>query len=448
MPTRARDAAGLLAGDGQPPVARRRTDTMMLWALLVALAAGAVAAFATGATTLEGAGCGQNLTIAAAVFLAAAWKAGPGRVRAVCLGLTAAALVVIVLILPIYPTQAVGILALIYCAMTLHEDVVAWVVTLVGSTVTTLVGAAVDPTLVFGPGHRHQHETVGSLAGHLLMFVLAATASGVAWVVVLRARAAERDAMLAERAVEMLLPALSGSAPISAFAADGERPSERAVEQVKALSMRGRQLLDGLEEVVIEVGPDGRVEYANPAAGVLWGRQASDLRGQDAGALLLLPWPTLRDMAQSRVAARTTAVCTTGQRVPVQATVVPLFAGAHEAGFVITVINLTDRLAAQEAALERERLLTQRQYALELNDTVVQGLTVAVYAQEVGEEGEAATMLRETLARAREMVSALLDDGAPLDAATLRRLTPANPMQDSTSDPVWTGASGPEERLF
>lgn len=75
-------------------------------------------------------------------------------------------------------------------------------------------------------------------------------------------------------------------------------------------------------------------------------------------------------------------------------------------------------------ALELQRKELAQRQALEINDTVVQGLTVASYALDLGDNDLAAAALQETLAAARTLVSRLLDDtsgGNPLQAGDLVR---------------------------
>lgn len=67
----------------------------------------------------------------------------------------------------------------------------------------------------------------------------------------------------------------------------------------------------------------------------------------------------------------------------------------------------------------------------EIHDTVVQGLTVTKYALDGGNTEAASEAIRDTLSRAREIISALLDETSPLPG-DLRRTTRA--MDDITQD--------------
>ncbi len=100
-----------------------------------------------------------------------------------------------------------------------------------------------------------------------------------------------------------------------------------------------------------------------------------------------------------------------------------------------TCIDITERVLAEKAQEEiaaslREADLRRRQ-ALQINDNVVQGLTTALYALEMGELATSTSYLQRTLSAARKMIDDLV---APLAAAEL-----------SPGDLVRTTASGLEE---
>ena len=80
-----------------------------------------------------------------------------------------------------------------------------------------------------------------------------------------------------------------------------------------------------------------------------------------------------------------------------------------------------------EAARSQEEQLRRRQ-ALEINDNVVQGLTVAKYALDAGDIEDAKKAIEKTLGAARHIITELLDDGPEdlrLVAGDLVRLEPA-----------------------
>ena len=74
------------------------------------------------------------------------------------------------------------------------------------------------------------------------------------------------------------------------------------------------------------------------------------------------------------------------------------------------------RLAAEETAQRLRDAHLRRRQALEINDNVVQGLTIAVYAIEDGDYDRAVSYLDRTLAAGRKMMNDLLE---PLDRGDL-----------------------------
>ncbi len=86
------------------------------------------------------------------------------------------------------------------------------------------------------------------------------------------------------------------------------------------------------------------------------------------------------------------------------------------------------RSATDASARPHEEQLRRRQ-ALEINDNVVQGLTVAKYALDAGNHEEARRAIEQTLVSARQIITELLDAGEANDlrlvAGDLVRLQPA-----------------------
>ncbi len=97
-----------------------------------------------------------------------------------------------------------------------------------------------------------------------------------------------------------------------------------------------------------------------------------------------------------------------------------------------TCLDITDAVRAEQAreaiaARELEHRLRRHQ-ALEINDSVVQGLVAASYALELGDHEQAATHLAGTLAAARDMMDDLLDlvEGSQPAPGDLVRSAPAS----------------------
>jgi PAS domain S-box-containing protein len=73
-----------------------------------------------------------------------------------------------------------------------------------------------------------------------------------------------------------------------------------------------------------------------------------------------------------------------------------------------TAIDMTDRIEAERSQRELAELEARHQQAMEINDNVVQGLTVAAYSLEIHEEQRAGKAIRATLGAARKIVEKLL----------------------------------------
>ena len=95
--------------------------------------------------------------------------------------------------------------------------------------------------------------------------------------------------------------------------------------------------------------------------------------------------------------------------------------------------DITERVTHQKLAEEYDRRLREaqlrQQQALQINDNVVQGLTVAKYAQEMGRPEQASEAIDRTLEAARRIITDLLkerSDEGPLGPGDLVRERPAS----------------------
>jgi hypothetical protein len=83
---------------------------------------------------------------------------------------------------------------------------------------------------------------------------------------------------------------------------------------------------------------------------------------------------------------------------------------------------------APEGAQMFEDLKVRERQALEINDNIVQGLTVAKYAMSIGAEDQSRRAVDDTLVRARQIITDLLGEpgsSIELGPGDLRRVTPA-----------------------
>lgn len=86
-----------------------------------------------------------------------------------------------------------------------------------------------------------------------------------------------------------------------------------------------------------------------------------------------------------------------------------------------TVLDITERKRAQEYDSKLRELASKRGQALQINDDLVQGITVATYAIQMGRLDMAREALETTLKAARSIVGELLDEAGPLQEGSLVR---------------------------
>ena len=86
-----------------------------------------------------------------------------------------------------------------------------------------------------------------------------------------------------------------------------------------------------------------------------------------------------------------------------------------------TVLDITERKRAEEYDLKLRELASKRRQALQINDDLVQGITVATYAIQMGRLDMAREALETTLAAARSIVGELLDEAGSIDEGSLVR---------------------------
>ncbi len=124
-----------------------------------------------------------------------------------------------------------------------------------------------------------------------------------------------------------------------------------------------------------------------------------------------------------------------GHEVPVELTLTAIPEPTEEGHrFVLAILrDISDRKAAELAALELRDAQVRQQQALELNDTIVQGLTVAKMSLEAGRVDKGMEAVSATLERVKALVGELLTqigNESPLQAGDLVRKHPAKVTGD------------------
>lgn len=120
-----------------------------------------------------------------------------------------------------------------------------------------------------------------------------------------------------------------------------------------------------------------------------------------------------------------------GQEFPIDISLAPL---NSQTGTVVAafVRDMTERRRVDEKVAELTQAAhdaaLERRHALELNDRVVQGLTVAFMALAIGENEQAKNTISATLEEARKIVSDLLGEtGSDVEDGRLRLGEPSSP---------------------
>ena len=116
-----------------------------------------------------------------------------------------------------------------------------------------------------------------------------------------------------------------------------------------------------------------------------------------------------------------------------------------------TAQDMDERRAAEQVAAKLREVAGRRQQALELNDQVAQGLSVASFALTLGQVEVARTAVAGTLDTVQGMVSALWGEhaeGSQPSAGDLRREVPAqvSPARERLTSTAPTTAVGPDDQ--
>jgi PAS domain S-box-containing protein len=179
-----------------------------------------------------------------------------------------------------------------------------------------------------------------------------------------------------------------------------------AEQERERIAARFRVLVESSPDAVLVLDADGMVLQANARADEILG-------GDPVGTSIasVLPEP-------ARVGGEAVeATGLDGRALRLDVAIANL-ADPAEAGLTAAFLHdAAPRLAAEETAQRLREAQLRRRQALEINDNVVQGLTIALYALEDGDHDRASSYLDRTLAAGRRMMNDLLE---PLQDGSLR----------------------------
>jgi PAS domain S-box-containing protein len=211
------------------------------------------------------------------------------------------------------------------------------------------------------------------------------------------------------------------------------------------LSTRFRALVEACPDAIVVFDRTGSIVQANGHATQLLG---GDTVGRSVEEILPLPSGHVG-------AAGIDAVGLDGRRLQLDVATAPLSDDesdeSHEGLVAGFLRDAGPRLQGEATAARLREAQVRRRQALELNDSVIQGLTAASLANQVGDEIASKQYLGRTLTAARHMMNEWLDplEGADLEPGDLVRTgssdlarVPDHP-QDPTPTPARDGSVPP-----
>lgn len=196
----------------------------------------------------------------------------------------------------------------------------------------------------------------------------------------------------------------------------------RAEADALAAAHRFESLVESSPDAVLVIDSDGRIIQVNGRAEDVFGHPPDSLVGRSVTDLL----PEASEIAtgaRATGATLTLSACRAdGTTVPVDVSLSTPHAGPS-ATVTAFVRDVSERVQAETNALRLHDAEVRRRHALEINDTVVQGLSTAYYALDTGHTPVAQDAIASTMEAARMMMDDLLDasDTAPLLAGDLVR---------------------------
>lgn len=202
---------------------------------------------------------------------------------------------------------------------------------------------------------------------------------------------------------------------------------EALLRHALAAEERTNRVLESAPDATLVVLPDGRIAYANRKTVEMFGYEPTELVDQDVE--LLLP-ERFRDRHRGHRAAFVASpkarpmgagLALWGRRkdgteFPVEVSLSPLTID-EETRVVASVRDVTERLRAEATSRALDAMRTRQRQAVELNDNIVQGLTVAKWAFERQRLEEARTAVERTLEAARALIQDMLREASAMDLA-------------------------------
>lgn len=242
---------------------------------------------------------------------------------------------------------------------------------------------------------------------------------------------------------------LSGSAEFRVVATEVNRMADALdrplteVEQVRLyrqavdVEQRLRLVLESAPDATFVVSRAGTIDFVNRRVTEMFGYEPEELLGEPVEVLVperlreghvghrngFVEAPRTRPMgAGLDLWARRRD----GTEFPIEVSLSPV-EGEHGFQVVAAVRDVTQRRRAEETARALREMRSRQREAMELNDNIVQGLTIAAWSFELDDLEAARDAVDRTLAAARELINDILRQGTAegVEAGDLVRERPA-----------------------
>lgn len=183
------------------------------------------------------------------------------------------------------------------------------------------------------------------------------------------------------------------------------------LSELRAAEERFKRIVDSSPDVFVVIDDDRIIEVATGRVAEMLGHDPRQLVGQPVEVLV----------PQFGHAGEGVARRSDGREVPVEITLGPIELGGAATSELVTIRDLTERRAGEAAARELHDMRDRQRQAIEINDNIVQGLTIARWSFDLGEVDAAREAVQRTVETARLLVDRMLTLSGAVEPGSLRR---------------------------